>query len=49
MSALDDLTTIIAEGWQGNTNEIVSHTEATIKALFGERYRAASQHSRQLR
>ncbi len=43
MSALDDLTAIIARGWQGNTNELASCTEKAINGLFGERYRATSQ------
>ena len=48
MSALDDLTTIIAAGWQGNTNELASSTERAIDGLFGERYRANSERARRV-
>jgi 5-methylcytosine-specific restriction enzyme B len=45
VSALDDLTAIIAGGWQGNTNEVAAHAERSIEGLFGERYRATSPHA----
>ena len=48
MSVLDNLTAIIAAGWQGNSNELTSGTEAAIDAIFGERYRATSQRARRV-
>ena len=47
MSALDDLTTIIAAGWQGNTNELAPARKRDGWAL-GERYRANSQRARRV-
>ena len=48
MPALDDLTVIVAGGWQGNSNDVASHAENAIEGLFGERYRANSPHGRRI-
>lgn len=45
MSAIDALADLIAGGLTANCDELAAKTEAAIGAMFGERYRAKSQHA----
>ena len=42
MSAIDELTTVIANGLGDNADTVGNKTEDTIDGIFGERYRANS-------